>query len=347
MPKLQDTENGESILIIPLVVREDTNSFSAIWWTPNGIMWPNEFSAQLGSVAASPAPPVGAIVAFWSHLSFPLGVPQSYIDSIAPGWQLCNGSSISSGPFVGSNTPNLNGAFSSTNTLLANLTANGTTTVTVNAGSMDDFYVGQEINWPGVFPAGTTVLQVSPISGGFVTRNLIMSAAATSSITNSAVQMSLNTFLKGSLTSPITGYGGKNSHQLTESEMPSHNHGGFTNTSGQHNHNTSTSFDTEQGGYGLARYSTNGAGSWRGGSTTGQAYIKTANQPWHYAGTKPSGSNVNSSVRDNFRSTSAWNDHNHTNLTEGLGTNSSNQPFAQPHNNMPHFFNVVYIMRVV
>jgi hypothetical protein len=339
LPKFQDSDDGESILIIPLVVREDTSEFPAIWWTPNGLMWPNEFDGVLGTLAVSPSVPLGTVVPYWSPLSFPAGIPQSHIDTVAPGWQLCDGGLINnpSSPFNGFYIPNLNGNPndpSNFNKITANLTTTlGSPLVTVNSPAIDNFYVGQEISWAGVFAAGTTVIAVTELSGPNVTQTIRLSSNAISATTGNAT-LSNHTFLRGSTTS--SGLSGnfteKNSHQLSGTELPSHDHGSTTSSAGSHAHSPGPGGDTPQGTHGLLHPP--GTLTAAPGGTGGFAGLS-----W-----KASGGVLNYA---DVGANSDWTGHNHDNLSGGLGAKSGGTPYAQVHNNMPQYFDVVYIMRVI
>lgn len=76
-------------ICIPLAMNIDSH----LWWIPHGIYWPPGVSSPLGAVITSTSIPIGSIVPFHTF-----GDNQAYgynsLKTIAPGFQLCDGSVI-------------------------------------------------------------------------------------------------------------------------------------------------------------------------------------------------------------------------------------------------------------
>jgi hypothetical protein len=287
-------------------------------------------------------------------------VTQAYIDSIAPGWQLCNGSLITNpdSPFLNLHTPNLNGELfpaSGRNVLIAKaqVTAGSNIAKILNFNTLvpdvTNVFIGQEIQSvnPGI-AAGTIVTDFrSTVAPGIDTFNfdheIIMSNNATVTGTID-VRMGLPTFLRGDTTSPQdhnnnndNNYDGSNSHQLTVFEMASHTHS--TTVNGWHKHRPGGDLEyVGQGEYGLARVSTGG------NSTFKPAIIQTGSSDV-YNSWNPAGFVIN----DSGWPSGGWTGHNHngTVLSGGAKLSNANTGNAVPHVNQPQCFDLIAIMRIV
>jgi hypothetical protein len=287
-------------------------------------------------------------------------VTQAYIDSIAPGWQLCNGSLITNpdSPFLNLYTPNLNGELfpaSGRNVLIAKaqVTAGSNIAKILNFNTLvpdvTNVFIGQEIQSvnPGI-AAGTIVTDFrSTVAPGIDTFNfdheIIMSNNATVTGTID-VRMGLPTFLRGDTTSPQdhnnnndNNYDGSNSHQLTVSQMASHTHS--TGVSGNHKHLPSADLQAVPAGhYGLAVRSGGGSNTTTGGSASSGKW--DSNNAWNPT-IAPNG--------DSGTPDGGWtsHDHNGTVLSGGAKLSNANTGNAVPHVNQPQCFDLIAIMRIV
>ena len=90
LPNLASPQSGpQGTITIPLAINID----GALWWIPHGIYWPAGTSSPLGAVVTTTTIPVGGQLALTTF-----GISQAYgystTKSLAPGFQLCDGSVI-------------------------------------------------------------------------------------------------------------------------------------------------------------------------------------------------------------------------------------------------------------
>lgn len=115
MPALNATADGaagvSSTISIPLAIRTDGGGLRNLWWIPHGILWSESIISFLGQITTTTTVPLGAIIA----LNRPdgltnSGVNQALVNSIAPGFWLCDGSLITlpASTFFNMYTPNMN-----------------------------------------------------------------------------------------------------------------------------------------------------------------------------------------------------------------------------------------------
>jgi hypothetical protein len=355
LPKKQEGNDGLDLVSLPIALRQDGRSGADknLWWIPHGILWPNEVTAVIGSYVIPASPPVGSIAYIWVDPTDVSVVTQAYIDSIAPGWQLCNGSLITNpdSPFLNLHTPNLNGELfpaSGHNVLIAKaqVTAGSNIAKILNFNTqvpdVTNVFIGQEIQSvnPGI-AAGTIVTDfrstVAPSTDTFnFDHEIIMSNNATVTGTID-VRMGLPTFLRGGIVSFANIYIESNSHQLTVFQMASHTHS--TTVNGWHKHRPWGDLAyVSPGDYGLARVSPGGNNTFR---------------PW----TKENGSSdVHNSwnpaafpINDSGWPDGGWTGHHHngTVLSGGAKISNANTGNAVPHVNQPQCFDLIAIMRIV
>jgi hypothetical protein len=362
LPKKQEGNDGRDLVSLPIALRQDGRSGADknLWWIPHGILWPNQVTAVIGSYVVPAGPPIGSIAYIWVDPTDVSVVTQAYIDSIAPGWQLCNGSLITNpdSPFLNLHTPNLNGELfpaSGRNVLIAKaqVTAGSNIAKILNFNTLvpdvTNVFIGQEIQSvnPGI-AAGTIVTDFrSTVAPGIDTFNfdheIIMSNNATVTGTID-VRMGLPTFLRGDTTSPQdhnnnndNNYDGSNSHQLTVSQMASHTHS--TGVSGNHKHLPSADLQAVPAGhYGLAVRSGGGSNTTTGGSASSGKW--DSNNAWNPT-IAPNG--------DSGTPDGGWtsHDHNGTVLSGGAKLSNANTGNAVPHVNQPQCFDLIAIMRIV
>ena len=116
IPFIDDLNDGspQGTLMIPIAVRHDSyDAKKNLWWVPHGILWSDEISGILGRISTTTTIPIGAIIPI--HIpnvtNVGLGPSQAVIDFYAPGFQLCDGLTVTnpSSPLLGEIVPNLNG----------------------------------------------------------------------------------------------------------------------------------------------------------------------------------------------------------------------------------------------
>jgi microcystin-dependent protein len=341
-PTLADTMSGPSgTLSIPLAINIDGH----LWWIPHGIYWPPGVSSPLGAVITSTSIPIGAVIPWHTF-----GNNQAYgyngIKQLAPGFQLCDGSVI-----IDPQSPKFN----------PTRNPDGTPTPTYNP-ALDNFTPninGEHVIWSNtvawqegdyVIDSGTRYVAIqdvpisTPISNTAYWQpesvyNNVSPSNPYNKYRKTTQNQGINTYLRGNnrslAASNASAYGGSNTHQLTTSELPQHNHtvvaagahthpGSSAVSNGSHNHTGSTgaalnvvvapwsSFGFEGGGDGYA--------------------VGTFQINLNHAHPIPSDG-------DHTHSLSIVSDGSHTHTVNDTGNN-------QPHNNEPRYHNLVYIVRI-
>lgn len=231
MPILESNESltNQSTISIPLVLRQDdtTNGVQNIWWIPHGILWSGSVSSYLGEIQTSTTIPLGGIIAYSSPSGGTNSVlTQAGLSAVAPGFWLCDGSSISnaSSPFFGSSTPNLNGGPNNVNSVtVQGVTTGGSATMQVLTGLQYLALGAQIFASGGYFPAGTYIAAISSDGSNNIT---LSNPRLAGSPVTSNWQFTQNVFIRGSQTSPNNGsaYSGENNHKLVTNENATHTH---------------------------------------------------------------------------------------------------------------------------
>lgn len=87
---VQSDSANDPTLYVPLLARYDVGANQSVWWVPHGIYWPQNTGSVVGSIISATTTPVGAIEAWHRFgLAIPLGSP--VLETLNPGWNLCNG----------------------------------------------------------------------------------------------------------------------------------------------------------------------------------------------------------------------------------------------------------------
>lgn len=342
-PALISASSGATgTLSIPLAMNIDGH----LWWIPHGIYWPPNTSSPLGAVVTSTSMPIGAIIPFHTF-----GVDQAYgytgLKGLAPGFQLCDGSviidaqspkcnptrnqdgtpTLTYDPNLDYFTPNLNGEH-----------ADWSNAVTWKEG---DYVINLGIRYVAIqdVPVGIAISNTSYWQTE-ATYNNTASNNAYNKYRKTTQNRGVNTYLRGNKTSAAASsalaYGGANTHTLTISELAAHTH--TTDSQGSHIHTGSTSSQTpathNHGGY----TGTTGFGNVAPGGSVG---YESGND----GSAAPSG-NVGTDHRHTISSDGAHTHvlnivsngaHTHTALSTGGGA---------AHNNEPRYHNVLYIVRI-
>jgi hypothetical protein len=117
LPQVKDPNDGtpEGTLYIPICYNSPINAPSrSLYWVLSGIQWTVGITGFMGQAVSENTIPLGSIIAFHRNGAAPSGttsgtVDQAVINSLAPGFWLCDGSTINNpaSTLDGKSTPNM------------------------------------------------------------------------------------------------------------------------------------------------------------------------------------------------------------------------------------------------
>lgn len=252
-PLLADAMSGPSgTLSVPLAINVDGH----LWWIPHGIYWPPNTSSPIGAVVTSTSLPMGAMIA-WTLFGGATPLGYSTTKAQAPGFQLCNGSTI-----IDPQSPHFN----------PTRNADGTPSLSYNP-ALDKFT--PNVNGPHVVHSGANSYNEGDyVQSGGINYVAIQSVPPAILITDLAYwqpeatynntspvnpynkyrkttqNAGINTYLRGNAQSfaaeSASSYGGANSQVLSLAQLPTHNHTGTTGTDSVNHTHTGTTGNNNQ-----------------------------------------------------------------------------------------------------